>query len=517
MNTMTTFRLNMQIICDELLHQYKTVSFYSRMDSPVLEDVRLFRETHPLQHKYLYLLQADVLPNISAAAFCGMHLMIVGAVEPSQLPTNCTILVVEDAANPAELFTLIQDIFEKYHTWNQKLFQALNSPTPLDDMLNASLPVFQNPIFIHDPNFYILSCPHVAEGMSVWETEPSTGMSIAPLSLIHDFRADVEYLETLQTRTPSLFSANLRGYPILYYNLWNQDSYIGRICVDELETALLPGQYLALQYLGDLIVTSILSTKLLRFRMDNDLIQFFTSFLDGNPQDQFRITNCLTLLNWNRYDRYLVLRLENVQLDVQMRSAAATLGYIDNQIPDGFSFFYQNGITVIVNVSRSDMKISDILRSFAFLLREGLMKMGSSSELPDFMLLPQGFFQAKTVLDLGRNSQSMNWYYRFDDYIPEYLLKKGSEFLTPELMCSSKLLTLRKYDETSHTDLYHTLKVFLELERNALQTAKALFIHRSTLFYRLERIQKIADVNLDDPRERLVLRISFFILDQEGE
>ncbi len=85
-----------------------------------------------------------------------------------------------------------------------------------------------------------------------------------------------------------------------------------------------------------------------------------------------------------------------------------------------------------------------------------------------------------------------------------------------ELLCSHKLLLLKRYDEKNNTDLYHTLKIFLELERNVLKTSKMLFIHRSTLFYRLERIQKIADVNLDDAKERLTLQISFYIMENNS-
>ncbi|MCC8162191.1 MAG: helix-turn-helix domain-containing protein [Lachnospiraceae bacterium] len=53
-------------------------------------------------------------------------------------------------------------------------------------------------------------------------------------------------------------------------------------------------------------------------------------------------------------------------------------------------------------------------------------------------------------------------------------------------------------------------------ERNATQTARDLFIHRSTLLYRLERIQKLTEVNLDDPKERLVLRVSYYILEERS-
>jgi len=139
--------------------------------------------------------------------------------------------------------------------------------------------------------------------------------------------------------------------------------------------------------------------------------------------------------------------------------------------------------------------------------------MGASSEIHDFMQLTQGCYQACIALELGLASASTSWCYRFDDYILEFFLNKGGEALAPELLCSNKILILKEYDENNHTDLYHTLKIFLELERNVLRTSKTLFIHRSTLFYRLERIQKIADVNLEDAKERLVLRLSFHILE----
>ena len=95
----------------------------------------------------------------------------------------------------------------------------------------------------------------------------------------------------------------------------------------------------------------------------------------------------------------------------------------------------------------------------------------------------------------------------------EFLYKKASESLSPSLLHSAKLERLQKYDAENNTDLYRTLKVFLELERNVLQTSKKLYIHRSTLSYRLERIQKIIHVNLNDPKERMILQLSFYFMD----
>lgn len=516
---MHIFYLTMQILYDEFQECCNNLIYYPGRNTARLEGIRLYQQDVRMLPQYVYLLPDAGLPG-GYDHIQGQSLILAKGVPVETLAQKNAVLAVENDISPTTLFTKAQDIFDKYLRWDRTIHQALNSQSPLDDMLTASLDIFHNPIFIHDPNFFILACPRTVPGMSVWTKDPRSGMDIAPLSLIHDFRADLEYLHTLNTTGPSLYSAELRGYPILYINLWNEGKYEGRICVDELESPIRPGHYQTLQYLSEVILSALQNKNLYRLGMGNDLIQFFREYLDGNVQDESRVINCLSFLNWNRYDHYLCLRLEPDQPDVQLHSSAATLSYIETQIQDSYAFLHQNGITVVVNLTHSGAKASDVLRSLAMLLREELLKMGASSQIGDFFQLPQGYQQAKTVLELGRRSHSMHWYYRFEDYLLEFLLQKGGEVFSPELLCSAKLLALRQYDRENHADLYHTLKVFLEQERNVLQTAKLLFIHRSTLFYRLERIQKIADVNLDDAKERLVLRISFYIMeyfDEAGE
>ncbi len=196
-----------------------------------------------------------------------------------------------------------------------------------------------------------------------------------------------------------------------------------------------------------------------------------------------------------------------------MYSTQATLGHIELQIPDGCAFVYGQGIVVCVNLTIKNSSISEVLSGLAIILREGLFKMGVSTELHDFLYFRQGYLQACAALRLGQKSGSMIWCYRFDDYMMDYVLARSTEQISPTLLCSPKLRILKQYDEKNHTELYRTLQIYLSLERNVLQTANTLFIHRSTLFYRLERIQKLAKTNLDDAAERLALQYSFALME----
>jgi len=70
---------------------------------------------------------------------------------------------------------------------------------------------------------------------------------------------------------------------------------------------------------------------------------------------------------------------------------------------------------------------------------------------------------------------------------------------------------LVRYDQEHGTELVHTLQVFFEHHGNASQTAKALYVHRNTLNYRLQRIAEIGDMDLGDPETRLNAQVALRI------
>jgi PucR family transcriptional regulator, purine catabolism regulatory protein len=65
-------------------------------------------------------------------------------------------------------------------------------------------------------------------------------------------------------------------------------------------------------------------------------------------------------------------------------------------------------------------------------------------------------------------------------------------------------------------ELIHTLEVYFEHNGNLSQTAEALFVHRNTLIYRLERIADIAHMNLDLPETRLAVQLALHITRMRG-
>lgn len=64
------------------------------------------------------------------------------------------------------------------------------------------------------------------------------------------------------------------------------------------------------------------------------------------------------------------------------------------------------------------------------------------------------------------------------------------------------------YQEHSKGQLLETLRVYFQNRSNVMKTARALYIHRNTLLYRLERIRELGGFDLDDAETRLRLQLA---------
>ena len=74
---------------------------------------------------------------------------------------------------------------------------------------------------------------------------------------------------------------------------------------------------------------------------------------------------------------------------------------------------------------------------------------------------------------------------------------------------------LMAHDRQKGTEYIKTLDVYLRNEMRITQTAKALYIHRSSLIKRLDRIMCLLQDNLEHPDVRLYYRLCLALLNRK--
>ncbi|MBY8874232.1 helix-turn-helix domain-containing protein [Micromonospora sp. PLK6-60] len=73
------------------------------------------------------------------------------------------------------------------------------------------------------------------------------------------------------------------------------------------------------------------------------------------------------------------------------------------------------------------------------------------------------------------------------------------------------------FAEEASQVLLETLETYLDLAGNAHATAKRLRLHRTTLYYRLQRIEQLAQTDLKDGNERLCLHLALKLARLNGD
>jgi purine catabolism regulator len=76
---------------------------------------------------------------------------------------------------------------------------------------------------------------------------------------------------------------------------------------------------------------------------------------------------------------------------------------------------------------------------------------------------------------------------------------------------------LVEHDRERRSDLVRTLQAYFAAGTNASEAADQMFLHRNSMLYRLERIQKLTGLDLKDPDASLALRLGLLALEKGEE
>ena len=142
------------------------------------------------------------------------------------------------------------------------------------------------------------------------------------------------------------------------------------------------------------------------------------------------------------------------------------------------------------------------------------VRVGVSGGFAALRELPAAFAQALSALTTGAEFELERICYEYD--------KLGLERLVCEIPQETGIEYVREtfgsrlMGERTSEELLRTVKVFLDCNMNASEAAKAMYIHRNTMTYRLEKFQKLTGLDCSSFGDGLRVRIALLILQRLG-
>jgi purine catabolism regulator len=149
-------------------------------------------------------------------------------------------------------------------------------------------------------------------------------------------------------------------------------------------------------------------------------------------------------------------------------------------------------------------ELAELIRGKVAAELQGLI-FAIGKEAPSMAAWPRSLREAEQALVLGRQLLDTSRVLDFGDLGVYRLLVLLRE--SPELwdFYRNTLAALADYDHKQHAELLRTLEAFFAHLGNLARTAEALHVHRNTLLYRLQRVEEISGLNLEDAEDRLAL------------
>ena len=462
-----------------------------------------------------YIVRSRELPK-NCAEEC-LFLCVGGRPTQSWNGWNGMVLYLEDAE--LDLLTLSNHVcrfYDRVSSWRQTMQTLLGQNAALEALVEASLPLFENCITITDYKFSILiNCGISGEGAGR-RVELIHDFDRVPMEIVASFRET--YPSAAQQRTPFDFKGQREDPEGDNYciNLYLGSSYYGTCTLwNKLRPMHTRDKLLFIQF-AEYIKQYLSSQPSSAGHNSVTMKSIFSDLVHAFPVSAQDMDWALDLTRSN-------LRLSRAELGawhiITIRSAnrnkALPAEYICASLEDmltcATAIVLDGQIVCLCPIPANETCetcLCDILLPY---LTDMNFQMGLSAPFTDLFRAKSYYLQASDMLETGRRYAPEQRIYRFSDYILPYMLRHSCGELESETFLTTGLKELRDMDST--VDYLGTLRLYLDNECNASKTAQDLYLHRSPLLPRLDKIRSLVD--LDTPEERLYLRMCMTLLDME--
>lgn len=163
-------------------------------------------------------------------------------------------------------------------------------------------------------------------------------------------------------------------------------------------------------------------------------------------------------------------------------------------IPKSYSIYHDECIIMVAPIVNDHID-EDKLNSLWKFAKKESMQIGVSYGFSNISVLNIYYMQAYSALNLSQNIASDKIIYTYEKSWFYHLISNiNKEKSSLAYFCHPSLNKLYNYDLKNNTNLFETLWMYLKNDCIVKDTAEALFIHRNSVSYRMERIYEICNI-----------------------
>lgn len=437
------------------------------------------------------------------------------------------MVIIRQHSRFAYFIFKLQSYFTQLLIWQNELDRIVACHGSLTEMLDASTTVIKNFMFVSDSSFNV-----IARTTSI---DPPDDLH---RRIIETGCLTPQMIEEKRQRLPEKTSyikppSDITPYARFSRPLHVSHTYFGSLSMSCNEMPLTDGLEDVFLILEKRIMPVCERLWRARMRLDMPHYFFFSKMLEHAPVTDEYVRNQMELANLDAATEYKLIAMEADGETEPDRAALAIRAASSINQGSVFCFPHQNMTLALCHTPPNDSRLSHVKTIQE--LRERIygpfgIVSGVSEVFTDITNLDLACQQTKIALGLKHTIASEQFasdqeepkgVYLFGDALMYYLVDPSDKDERFMRFCFSHTILQKIYedDQQNGTNCLALFWFYLYYGRNATAVAQRLHMHRNTVLYHIEKIQKRFDFDLSwrTARDRMMLDFKVFFLTMSHE
>jgi len=392
----------------------------------------------------------------------------------------------------------------------RELFTALQSKHSLQHYLRLVYDVIQMPLTLCDTSFGVLAAAPFAVVPDTENVETVNGKQYVKFSATQEMDQKRHIAGILESRGPYVCRDARFPYEIVFQPVRINRAVVAYLFCPGRAEGFYPLELDIIEFLGQTL--SIEMQKNESFEVESGLKYeyFLQELVDGHFSSDEFAERRLQQLNRKPQPYYYMLHFSFD--DPESKHAASNYYYeqLLNILPDGMVGVIRGRLCMLLPRSEPRALKEREKQALMKFLDFNRMRCGVSYYYTSLVTSCYAIEQAE-VCSRNTFGKERIYYYEQEYLYHLFSQTKGHGQLLAQIYPDIRLIM--KHDQTYNTDLLQTLRAYIFSSRNASAASEQLHIHKSTFFYRMNKIAELLGADIYDGKRLFAYEFTFYLID----
>ena len=462
--------------------------YHAGQSECMIHDVRYWEpEKSPIEPNALYLVAADSEEKIGPSAECLICMTVEAAENVLRHAPQADILIAPSALSSWAVLESVWDIMREYERWNQALLRSALQGESIAAFLSIAAQKLKNPLAVFDQNFRILARSEIKDTLpegTIWDRIRGERFNM------------IEYYNAKERKLIGRALRDSMHHDILYRPVRDQEHYYysaqleidghpaGCIGIVDVFAPLSAGQCAIARQIRDLL-GDYLRRNMRNLMLDEASKGFWYNLITGKAVDRETLSEKKAACGWRNEDGFITIAFLPMESYSSQSEISAAMNYILMTFP--LSYIAVDGQTILMLVRTSDYGDSLFEKAIA-LAQELELCIGFSYVFHNLSYCAAAYRQSTYAGLIAHSSKQTS--VSFKTVHSNFILDLLAQHEPIQACIDPRLLQLANSTRESDRVLIPCLKAYLLNGRNIADTARALFLHRNTVIYRIEKLTR---------------------------